>query len=178
MSRQPTLLNSCAFAATAAEARFRINAKPQPDRQTRVVALDSGAGAIIRPLVGLPWRSSRFLRYDGARPIPMPRTDQIPAGAEVADLALVSVDGGQVQLSTELSGTDFVLMVATGNDGATAGATIGMACMLRGIMTAAVVLGGDHHADGAITALRPFARVLLVSHDPDDVAEVMSAVAS
>ena len=49
---RPTLLNSCASAATAAEARFRIDAKPglRVERATRVVALDAGAAEIVRPL--------------------------------------------------------------------------------------------------------------------------------
>ena len=95
-----------------------------------------------------------------------------------ADLMLTSVDGGQVRLSEELGDADFVMMVATANDGAAAASSIGVACALRGIMTAAVVLGVGHTVDTAVSALRPYARVLLVSRDERDVAEVMSAVAS
>lgn len=170
---QPTLLSSCAYAASTAEARYRINAKPQPARQSRVVALDPGANAVIRPLIGMPWRSTRFLRYDSAD------TVTVPAQRDgLADLMLTSVDGGQVRLSEELGDADFVMMVATANDGAAAASSIGVACALRGIMTAAVVLGVGHTVDTAVSALRPYARVLLVSRDERDVAEVMSAVAS
>jgi hypothetical protein len=172
MTMQPTLLNSCAAAATAKEARFRINAKPQPARQSRVIALDPGATAVIRPMIGLPWHSTRFLTLDSASvPDSGPRPD-------VADIMVTAVDNTRVRLSEELDGADFLMMVATANDGAGAASAIGVACSLRGIMTAAVVLGVGHTVDAAVSALRPYARVLLVSRDPQDVAEVMSAVAS
>ena len=110
---RPTLLNSCAAAATAAEARYRIDARPglQADRSTRVVALDAGAAEIVRPLAGQPWLGARFL-YDAG-------------------------DG----LHDELADADFVLMIATNGDGAAAAAAIGDVCVLRGIMTAGLVLG-------------------------------------
>jgi hypothetical protein len=168
---QPTLLSSCAYAATAAEARYRINAKQQPPRQSRVVALDAGATTVVRPLVGMPWRNTSFLSYASAAVAPT-------QPADVADIVLNAVGGSTVRLSQELDGTDFVMMVATANDGAQAASAIGIACAMRGIMTAAVVLGFGHDVDAAVTALRPYARVLLVSHDDQDVAEILSVVAS
>jgi hypothetical protein len=173
MAAQPTLLNSCAWAATAAEARYRINAKPQLARQSRIVALDSGASAVIRPLVAMPWRGARFLTYEPER------ADAVSATRdEFADIVLTRLDGSHVRLSDEMTGVDFVMMVATANGGVIAASTIGNACTLRGIMTAGVVLGTGRAVDAAVTALRPHARVLLVSNDVQDVAEIMSAVAS
>jgi hypothetical protein len=166
---RPTLLNSCAFATSAAEARFRIDAAPQPDRQTRVVALDPGASAVVRPLIGLPWRSSKFLTYAPNRMLPAPTN---------AATLTNTVDGSDVPLTQALNDADFVLMVATANDGAPAASAIGLECVRRGIMTAAVVLGEWHAVDDAVNALRPHARVLLVSRDHGDVAELMSVVAS
>src|SRR5262249_51799251 len=59
MTDRPTLLNSCAYAATAAEARFRINAKPQQPRCTSVVALDPAAANLVAELAGRPWLGAR-----------------------------------------------------------------------------------------------------------------------
>jgi hypothetical protein len=167
---RPTLLNSCAWAATAAEARFRINAAPQTPRASRVVALDAGAAAIVRELADQPWRGTRFLSYDASRG----EGDRGPDG-DLADIVLDAADG-PVRLSEELIDAEFMMMIATAGDGATAATAIGNACALRGIMTAGVILGHDHDADAAVTALRPHARVLLVTNDKSDVAEIMSAV--
>ena len=53
-------------------------------------------------------------------------------------------------------------MVGTGDaDGATA-AEIARACAERGIMTAGVVLGDARDVGGAVAALRPYARNLMV----------------
>jgi hypothetical protein len=144
---RPTLLNSCAAAATAAEARFRIDAQPglQADRATRVVALDAGAAEIVRPLAGQSWLGARFL-YD--------------AGDGLAD---------------ELADADFVLMIATNGEGAAAAAAIGDMCVLRGIMTAGLVLGSDD-VGAAVTALRPHSRVLLVSRDQRDAGGLLTAL--
>jgi hypothetical protein len=166
MPNRPTLLGSCASASTAAEARFRINAPRPTPRATRVVALDDGAHDVVRPFVGESWRGVRFLRY---------RT----TGAEhdlLDDLVLSTEGGDVVPLSEELADADFMMMIATTGDGAAAASAIGTACSLRGIMTAGLILGTSGSADAAVTALRPYARVLLVSRDAADVAELLSAV--
>jgi hypothetical protein len=162
-TNRPTLLSSCAAAATAKEAAFRIDAPRGTPRAARVVALDEGADVVVQGLRDGPWLGSRFLRYAGAT-------------GDVDNLPLDTGDGEQVGLQQVLDEADMVLMVATTGAGATAASTIGMACALRGIMTAGLVLGDDGTADAALRALRPHARVLLVSRDPDDVAEVLAAV--
>ncbi|HEX5117471.1 MAG TPA: hypothetical protein VFW65_19950 [Pseudonocardiaceae bacterium] len=165
MSDRPTLLNSCASAATAAEARYRIDAAPQTARATRVVALDAGAAEIVRPLPEQPWLGAHFLRYDGDS-----------ADDDLADVMLSTPDGRRVLLSGELADADFVMMIATTGTGAAAATAIGNACTLRGIMTAGVILGEDGDVADAVTALRPHARVLLVSKDQRDVSGVLTAL--
>ena len=169
MVTRPTLLNSCAWAATAAEARYRINAAPQTPRASRVVALDAGAANAVRELADQPWRGTRFLSYDANA------KGEPPPDGELADIVLEAPDG-RVRLSEELIDADFMLMIATAGSGAAAATAIGNACALRGIMTAGVILGREHDVDAAVIALRPHARVLLVTNDKDDVAEIMSAV--
>jgi hypothetical protein len=171
MANRPILANSCAMAATAAEARYRIDAKPQPPRATSVVALDDGAMSVVRELAAQEWNAARFLGCadggvaDGA------------GGGDYADLQLCTVDGESVRLSEELGRADFVMMIATGGGAAAAAATIGDACTLRGIMTAGLVVGADGGGSGpALTALRPNARVLLVTGDEWDATELLAAV--
>jgi hypothetical protein len=144
---QPTLLHSCAYAATTKEAAYRIDAPPKYVRTSRVVALDPGAAGVVRELSALPWHDTRFL-----------------TGVDPA------------RLDDELSGADFVMMIATANDGAAAASAIGHACALRGITTAGIVLGSGYQTDEAVTALRPHARVLLVTEDPQDITEILAEV--
>jgi hypothetical protein len=159
----PTLLNSCAYAATAAEARFRITGRPRVQRATRVIALDAGAGDVVRRLAAMPWPGVRFLCYE-------------PDGRERAELVLTRVDGQQVWLCGELADADFAMMVATDDDGAAVAAAIGEACTKRGIMTAGLIVGDGSQARAAVAALRPYARVLLTSPDEDDAEAMLSAV--
>jgi hypothetical protein len=178
MKNRPTLLNSCAYAATAAEAKFRINGKPQAARSVSVVALDRGAARVMADLIDRPWLGARFLTVNGAMdggavdggPPASPARD----GHQAADLMLRREHGDQVGLSEALRDTDLLLMIATADDGAAAAGVIGDACTLRGITTAAVVLGSS--SQQAVRAMRPYARVLLVTEDQQDVAELMSAV--
>jgi hypothetical protein len=166
MTVRPTLLNSCSSAATAAEARFRIDAPAQQPRATRVVSLDAGAADLVRDHPHQAPPSTRFLAYDVTND---PRD-------VLDDLVLGAADGTTVWLSEELSDADFVMLVATSGEGASAASAIGTACTLRGITTAGLVLGTSGAADAAVSALRPHARVLLVSDDRQDFAEVLSAV--
>jgi hypothetical protein len=68
------------------------------------------------------------------------------------------------------------MMIATEGAGAAAATTIGDACTLRGIMTAGLVVGTNGGSGPALTALRPNARVLLVTGDEQDATELLAAV--
>jgi hypothetical protein len=167
MANRPMLASSCAMATTATEARFRIDAKPQPPRTTSVVALDDGAMSVVRGLADQEWNAARFLGCaDGAD----------GPGGDYADLQLRTVDGHPVRLSEELAEADFVMMIATEGRGAAAAATIGDACTLRGIMTAGLIVDADGRSGPALIALRPNARVLLVTGDERDATELLAAV--
>lgn len=166
MANRPILANSCASAATAAEARYRIDARPQVPRSTSVVALDEGAMAVVRDLAGQDWNAARFLGC----------ADGPAGGGDFADIELHTVDGQPVRLSEELARADFVMMIATEGGGAGAASTIGDACTLRGIMTAGLVVDADGRSGAALVALRPNARVLLVTEDERDATELLAAV--
>lgn len=169
-SRRPTLLNSSAAAATAAEAAYRIDGPPPQPRSARVIALDPGASEVIRKVASQSWGASHFLTYQPGSPVSYPPND-------LPDVALFSADGtSPLQFSDETDGADLVFMVATADDGADAAAAIGEACWYRGITTGAVVFGEESSVQRAVTALRPHARVLLVTQDEDDVAAVLTAL--
>jgi hypothetical protein len=143
---RPILSNSCAQAATAEEARFRID-RPIGGRTTLVLALDDAAAAVVDRVADRPWNGARFLR---------PTADTAMA-EEVADV-------------------DLVIMIATGDADGHVASAIARACTARGIMTAGLILGNPLDVAAAVSALRPYARNLMVTEDEDDVAEVLTAL--
>jgi hypothetical protein len=165
---QPTLLNSCASAATAAEARFRID-RPIAGRSARVVALDEGAAEVVRRVAEQPWNGARFFRSE--EPVPAANGNGGPA-----DIVLRDTDGSESRLSDELAGTDVVIVIATSDDGAGAASAIARACVAAGVMMAGLILGERLELGEAVSALRPYAPVLMVTGDEDDVSEVLTAL--
>jgi hypothetical protein len=172
MQRQPTLLNSCARATTAAEARYRISYPEFAGRNSRAIALDDQAAAIVRRMAGERWSGGHFLVFDAV----------IPAngsGREGADARLRRADGpghADVLLSDELNEADAVVMVGTVHASAEAASVIGDACAARSIMSAGLVVPGAGSADEVVSALRPNAMVLVVLRDDQDIPEILSAL--
>ena len=160
MTATPILANSCARAATAAEARYRIDAPIVPSRGARVIALDDGAAEVAARVAGEQWASARFLICEG----------------DAEALQLRGIGGPPTDLAEHLEGADVVVMIATDDAGAACAYAIGRACWERSIMTAGIVLGDGSEADQAVAALRPHARVLLPSGDETDVVELLTAL--
>jgi hypothetical protein len=177
--RPPILRNSCAEATSASETRFRIDAPIVPTRATRIVALDSGAAAVVRRVAAQQWAGARFFTCDAPGAL---RADGNGngngngSGNGRGGLGLRGLDGTPAHLAAELTGADVAVVVATVDDGAAAASAIGQACTARGIMTAGLILGEDRDVADAVSALRPHVRVLMVSADEDDVSEVLTAL--
>ena len=161
MTATPILASSCARAATAAEASYRIDAPIAPSRGARVLALDPAAAVVAQHAAAHSWANARFFVCEGAG-----------AGAVV----LRGIGGPTVDLVDQLLDADVVVMIATEDRGAACAYAIGRACWERSIMTAGIVLGEDRDAEQAVAALRPHARVLLPSADEADVVELLTAL--
>ena len=170
MQRQPTLLSSCASAATAAEARYRITVPSFTRRSSRVIALDGQAAAVVKGLAEQAWNGGRFFVFESALP------DDALLRRVVAGDAADGPGTGTALLSEELDGADTVVMIASAAANATAASVIGDAAADRGIMTAGLVLPGAVPPGGAVSALRPNAMVLVVLREVADVPEVLSAL--
>jgi hypothetical protein len=139
-------ISSCARAATAEEARYRID-RPIAGRSARIIALDAAAADVVLRLAELPWGASSFYP-----------------------------DASTFDIQSDLADADVAIMIATAEaDGETAG-SIARACAERGIMTAGLVLGDQADVSDAISALRPYARNLMITEDEDDVAAVLTAL--
>ena len=139
-------ISSCARAATAEEARYRID-RPIGGRSARIVALDDAAAEVVRRVAEMSWGASRFF----------PSADAF-------------------QPATELDDADVAILIATADADGDAGAQIARACAERGIMVAGLVLGERLDVGDAVAALRPYARNLMVTEDEDDVAAVLTAL--
>jgi hypothetical protein len=167
-----SLLSSSARATTADESRFRLDYPLAPARAVRVVALGPAAASMVRRVADLPWDTARFLVVDDTRP-----ADDAgrASNADAADFGLHKLDGSATSLGLELVDVDVTIMVASTDSAAAAAATIGAACSVRAIMTAGIVIGNDW-TQTTVTVLRPFARVLMVSADEDDLIALLTAV--
>ena len=159
-----TSLSSCARAATAAEARYRIDA-PVESRNARVVALDEPAAEVLRSVATHEWAGARFFVCEAVS----------AGGGDSGEFLLRSIDGTPAVLGSELDGAHVVVMVATQDSGAGCAYAIGKACWERSIMTAGLVLGDGSQTE-AVAALRPHARVLLPTADESDLVELLTAL--
>lgn len=145
---RPILASSCARAATAEEARFRID-RPIDGRSALVIALDDEAAEVVDRVAEKPWHGARFLHADAAAP---------------------------AQLAEVLDESDVVIMIATADADGDSAEAIARACAERGIMAAGLILGERLDVAGALSALRPYARNLMVTEDEEDVAAVLTAL--
>jgi hypothetical protein len=151
-------VSSCARAATAKESAFRIDYPLTPARATRVVGFDPHAAEVVRSVACHAWGQAQF--YSATHP-----------GHQ-----LVTTAGEPQPLADVLDGVDSLIMVAATGEEALTVATIGSACQVRGIMTAGLVLTPGRPTSDALMALRPYARVLMVPADEDDLLELLRAI--
>ena len=156
----PNLPSSCARAATATEARYRIQRPVAPARAPRIIALDDRAVEIVRRIAALQWANARFYACES--------TD--------GTVTLRGIEGRPATLADELASADVVVMIATNDRGADWAYTIGKACWQRSVMTAGLVVAGGPGSERAVAALRPHARVLLPGADESDVVDLLTAL--
>jgi hypothetical protein len=168
MTARPILGSSCARATTAAEMRYRIDRPIRGRQGARIVGLDAGADAIVTRIAGEQWGHARFFSLaEPAGPVG-------DGGSE--SVVLRSADGAVSSLLAELEDADVVIMVATTESDTVAATIIGAACTVRGIMTAGLVIGEQTLVSATVAAIRPHARVLMVSTDERDVIDVLTAL--
>lgn len=155
---ESSLISSCARAATAEEAAYRIDYPLAFARSTRVVAFDEGAERVVRAVAALPWGQAQFYTATDST------TD------------LVTLAGEHRLIEAEVEHSDSVIMVATDGINADAVAAVGAACRQRSIMTAGLLIGDGALSGQTLMGIRPHARILLVPADQDDLVELLTAI--
>lgn len=170
MRAGPTLLSTCARAATAEEAAFRVQRPNSKARASRIVALDERAAEIMREVSGEEWQGARFFTYVETRA--EPELEDLPY-----DAVLRGDGGAQTMLSHELESADVVVMIATSRDSAKAASVVGNACFVRSIMGAGLIVApASPEVRETVKALRPCCSVLVVASGAEYVPEMLTAL--
>ena len=148
MGKRPVLANACASAATAAEARFRINRAIEETRRTTVVALDRAAERIT---AGAAAAASGRVSFVTAAEATNP-----PPG------------------TSTLEGSDLVILVATSEMDPAAASAVRQLCEPARVPTFGLVVGAPLERAMAVSALRDQTAMLLASETPSDLADILS----
>ncbi len=169
---RPTLLSSCARAASAAEARYRIPYPNSQGRSSRIFALDAAAEEAMQSLEAGEWAGARFLTV-----VATGSGDSNVVPVSGFDLRLP--DGASVPLAEALDGADLVVLLSAGGDNADAARAIAREASNRRIMTAGLALAeglSSPQANRVVNGLRPFTSVLVVASDNDFIPAMLTAL--
>lgn len=167
----PTMLSGCARAATAAEARFRVNYPNSTTRTSRIVALDATAAHAMFEITEDPWNNAHFLALSSS--------GDVDPGTPASNLPLSHPDGSAADLGDELDGADLVVLIAGEGKSAGAAEVIARECFGRNVMCAGLVLAeGKSEAalDRVVNSIREFTRVLVVAKDGDYIPAMLTAL--
>jgi hypothetical protein len=130
----------------------------------RAATAEEARYRITVPIAG---RSARVVALDDDAAAVVRRVAELPWGASQFYPEPVEVD---------LDDADVVILIATAEADGGTGAKIAQRAAERGIMVAGLILGDRLAVADAVTALRPYARNLMVTEDEDDVAAVLTAL--
>ena len=160
--------------ASAAEARFRIDAPNSRPRAVKVIALDRPSDRIVKRLAAARWNQASFF------------TAAAFAGAPTPDAAfsvtgwLSDVAGRTTDLVNEVNAADLVVMVATAGENASAAAIIGEACSVKRVNTTGLIIASAGTSDEALAKtlaqLRPWSLMLVIASSDDYIADMLVAL--
>src|SRR5215472_11572806 len=131
--------------ASAAEARFRIDAPNSKPRAIKVIALDRPSDRVVKRLAEAKWNHASFFTASAFAGAPR------PAGSFSMTGWLSDVAGRTIDLVNEVNSADLVVMVATAGENASAAALIGEACSLKRVNTTGLMLGGASATDAMLS---------------------------
>lgn len=167
-------LSESARATTRDESTFRIGHPNSLPRKSRIIALDDVSHATLLELEGRDWSGAHFLRFIESKPMD-------PSLHMLAfDAALENAAGRELSLVAEIEDADVIVMVVTAGMNASAAEIIGNAAFVRNKLTTALVLNSGAASSAEIsftlTALRPFAPMLVLSTGADYVDAMLTAL--
>jgi hypothetical protein len=159
--------------ASAAEARFRIDAPNSKPRAIKVIALDQESERVVKRLAQSTWNQASFFTasaFSGA-----PRPGSFSMTGWLSDVA-----GRTTDLINEVNSADLVVMVATAGETASAAAIIGEACSLKRVNTTGLIIAGPGRSDEALSKtlaqLRPWSLMLVIASGEDYIEDMLVAL--
>jgi hypothetical protein len=170
------MLSESARMASAAEAKFRIDAPNSFARSVKVIALDAASERVVKRLAEAPWNQAAFLTASTFAAAPAPAQGQaFSMQGWLSDLA-----GRTKDLIDEVGTADLVVMIASSGGNAQAAGLIGEACAARRVMTTALIVGSDAAPDAALAKtlaqLRPHAMMLVIASADEYIADMLTAL--
>ncbi len=168
------MLSESARAASAAEARYRIESPNSRPRTIKVIALDRASEDVVKRLSQARWNCATFLTAS---------TFEASAQSEsrfsmhgwLSDLA-----GRTKDLVDEINAADLVVMVASAGQDAAAASIIGEVCSAKQVMTTVLLLGSVAISNAALSRtlaqLRPWALMLVIASAEDYIADMLAAL--
>ncbi len=160
--------------ASAAEARFRIDAPNSTPRTVKVIALDRASDLVVKQLAHARWNNATFFTAAAFAGAPQP-------GASFSMTGWLSdVAGRTTDLVNEVNSADLIVMVATAGESAAAAAIIGEACSIKRVNTTGLILAGPSASDEALgktlAQLRPWSLMLVIASAEDYIADMLTAL--
>ena len=167
-------MSESARVTTNAESVFRIDYPNSRPRKSRIIALDDHSLATLKELESHQWNDAHFLRYIERKAV----SSSLPM--QSFDAVLEDGDGNQRGLVEEIEDADVIVMVITAGTDAAAAETIANASFVRNRLTTGLVLNtGDVSSDSlarTLTAMRPFAAMLVVSSGAEYIDAMLTAL--
>ena len=160
--------------ASAAEARFRIDAPNSKPRAIKIIALDRQSDRVVKRLAEGKWNQASFFTASAFAGAPK-KGESFSMTGWLSDVA-----GRTTDLVNEVNGADLVVMVATAGENASAAAIIGEACSLKRVNTTGLIIGGANASDEALSKtlaqLRPWSLMLVIASADDYIEDMLAAL--
>jgi hypothetical protein len=164
--------------ASAAEARFRIDAPNAKPKRVKVIALDRPSEAVVQQLARQPWNGAAFFTASAFTASALAGAP--PAGSFSMQGWLSDLAGRTNDLIDVVDTADLVVMVATAGENAQAAALIGEACSLKRITTTGLILGGASASDEMLSTtlaqMRPWSLMLVIASAVDYIEDMLIAL--
>jgi hypothetical protein len=167
------MLSSCSRAATADEARFRVNYPNSLPRAIKVIALDIQSEGVLRRISDLQWNGATFMTASTVRG--REKSPGQSMSGWLGDLA-----GHITNLLEQIKAADVVVIVASAGDNPSNAAVIADACNLHHVMLTALVIDGPSTSQEALlttlVALRPHTSMLVVAKGEEYIETMLTAL--
>jgi len=161
--------------ASAAQARFRIQAPNSRPRAVKIIALDQASERVVERLAQSSWNAASFFTASAFAGAAQPAQARFSMTGWLSDLA-----GRTKDLIDEIAAADLVVMVAGAGGNAEAAAIIGEACSLKRVSTTGLIVDCAGKSDAELSAtlaqLRPWSLMLVIAGDDQYVEDMLVAL--